>query len=71
MAEEEIVWEHRHRDEVLLTGTPRPHLDLGEKRVKALDHDLAIDQLLTVAPRVEGIPVFGKWDFRVALWASA
>jgi hypothetical protein len=63
MAEKEIIWKHRYRDEVLLTGTSRPHLDLGEKCMKTLAHDLAVDQLLTMAPRVESIPVFKRGFF--------
>jgi len=63
MAEKEIIGKHRYRDEVLLTGTSRPHLDLGEKRLKALAHDLAVDQLLTMAPCVEGVPVFKREFF--------
>jgi len=63
MAEKEIIREHRYRDEEWLTGTSRPHLDLGEKRLKALDHDLTVYQLLTMAPRVEGIPAFKRGFF--------
>jgi len=31
--------------------------------MKALDYDLAVDQLLTMAPRVESIPVFERGFF--------
>jgi hypothetical protein len=67
MAEEKIIGEHRYRHEVLLTCTTGPHLDLGEKRLKTLDHHLAIDQLFTMAAGVEGIPMLKRKFFGFAL----
>jgi hypothetical protein len=31
--------------------------------MKTLDRDLAVDQLLTMAPRVEGVPMFKRGFF--------
>ena len=35
--------------------------------MKALGHELAVDQLLTMAPRVEGIPMLQRGVFRFPL----
>jgi hypothetical protein len=56
MVEEEVVRKHRHRDEVSLTCTSRPYFYFGEKGLKALDHDLIVDKLLTMASRVKSVP---------------
>jgi hypothetical protein len=60
MSDEDVVGEHRHRDEALTTGASRLHFNFGEKYLKALDWDLAVYQLLTMAPGVERMPTFGS-----------
>ena len=35
--------------------------------MKASDHELVVDQLLTMAPRVEGIPVYERGIFWIPL----
>jgi hypothetical protein len=57
--QEEIAWKHGDLDMMPDPSALGPHLELGQKEVKALRRKLLVDQLLTVTPCVEGIPWTG------------
>jgi hypothetical protein len=57
MVQEEVTRKHRRGNAMSDATAARPHVHFGEENGKASGQQLLMDDVLAMAPRVQGIPL--------------